>query len=162
MDYSVREVESARLKSEITEQVLRALPEWFGIEEAIVEYVEKSAGMRFWAAYDDERSVGFVALLTHNRYTAEIYCMGVLEPFHHQGIGKTLVAACERTCREQGAEFLTVKTLDESRPNDAYAKTRQFYLAMGFRPLEVFPTLWGAANPCLFMAKNLTPAIGDR
>ncbi|MCL2355876.1 MAG: hypothetical protein FWC70_01795, partial [Defluviitaleaceae bacterium] len=32
------------------------------------------------------------------------------------------------------------------------------YLAQGFRPVEVFPTVWDEANPCLFMIK----CIGER
>jgi len=48
-----------------------------------------------------------------------------------------------------------VKTLDESAPDAFYAKTRQFYLRAGFKPLEVFPLHWNKENPCLFMAKPL-------
>lgn len=66
--------------------------------------------------------------------------MGILPGYHRQGIGSLLVAAAEHYCGEHGAEFFTVKTLDASAANAAYAKTRQFYLAQGFRPLEVFPT----------------------
>lgn len=154
MTYRVSEIDDTRRKRAITNGVLRALPDWFGIEESIVEYVEKSDGMMFWAAYAAERPVGFLSLLQHNAYTFEIYCMGILQEFHHRGIGRALVQAGENYCTAQGAEFLTVKTLDESRPDDGYAKTRQFYLAMGFRPLEVFPTLWDEANPCL-LAKSV-------
>jgi len=54
-----------------------------------------------------------------------------------------------------GKEFLTVKTLADTHPDEGYAGTRRFYLAMGFKPLEVFPTLWDEANPCLLMVKRL-------
>jgi hypothetical protein len=47
---------------------------------------------------------------------------------------------------------LTVKTLSPSRPDPNYAGTRRFYEAVGFLPIEEFPTLWGANNPCLFHA----------
>lgn len=157
MDYRVCGIDDNALKRTITENVLRALPDWFGIEESIIDYVEKSEGTMFWAAYAAERPVGFLSLLRHNAYTSEIYCMGILQAFHHRGIGTALVQACENYCKAQGTEFLTVKTLDESRPDDGYAKTRQFYLALGFRPIEVFPTLWDEANPCLFMAKSVNP-----
>ncbi len=161
MDYRVRMVDDKRLKSKIADRVLRALPEWFGIEEALVAYVDKSQNTRFWAAYVSDQPVGFLSLLPHNSYTSEIYCMGLDPVFHRHGIGTTLMEACEESCRKQGTEFLTVKTLDESKPDDAYAKTRQFYIARGFRPLEVFPTLWGERNPCLFLAKNLLHLIRD-
>lgn len=31
---------------------------------------------------------------------------------------------------------------------EEYDRTNQFYLALGFRDFEVFPTLWGEENPC--------------
>jgi len=46
---------------------------------------------------------------------------------------------------------LQVKTLDKSHPDKNYACTRKFYEAMGFRPLECIPELWGKDNPCLIM-----------
>jgi hypothetical protein len=38
---------------------------------------------------------------------------------------------------------------------DGRQETRKFYEAIGFVPLEVFPTLWGSENPCLVMIKNI-------
>ena len=157
-DYRVCEIEDRLQKRDITNDVLRALPDWFGINDAIVEYVQKSQAMMFWAAYVADRPVGFLSLPQHSAYTSEIYCMGLHQEFHHRGIGMVLVQTCEAYCQEHSLEFLTVKTLDESRPDDAYAKTRRFYIARGVRPLEVSPTLWGDRNPCLFMAKCLSHA----
>ena len=37
----------------------------------------------------------------------------------------------------------------------SYAKTRKFYLAMGFYPLEEITELWGEEIPCLIMARVL-------
>jgi len=81
--------------------------------------------------------------------------MGVLSEYHRLGIGKDLIRCCENYCKENDIEFLTVKTLDESRVCDEYNKTRLFYLSQGFKPLEVFPLLWDKDNPCLFMAKYI-------
>lgn len=52
-------------------------------------------------------------------------------------------------------EFLHLKTLSDSDPDRHYAKTRAFYLAVGFRPLEELTALWGKDNPCLLMVKRL-------
>lgn len=81
--------------------------------------------------------------------------MGVLEAYHRRGIGRSLVAACEKYCRDHRKEFLTVKTLAEARASKSYEKTRLFYLSMGFKPLEVFPDLWDEDNPCLLMVKRI-------
>ncbi|MCL1882150.1 MAG: hypothetical protein FWF81_00130 [Defluviitaleaceae bacterium] len=87
------------------------------------------------------------------------------QPFKRKGfkidisdiaIGKRLIAQCEQFCAENKIEFLTVKTLDESRESESYRKTRLFYLSVGFKPLEVFPLFWDKDNPCLFMAKYIS------
>ena len=149
------EVLSEDEKSSICEEVLEALPEWFGIPEAVHDYIEGVKGKPFYGVYDKGAPVGFVSLKLHNRYTAEIYVMGILESHHRMGAGKRMVQTCEDYCRRHGFEFLTVKTLDESSPDESYRKTRLFYEAMRFRPLEVFPLLWDEDNPCLFLAKHI-------
>jgi len=142
-------------KSSICNTILRALPDWFGIEASIVDYVKEVCSMPFYVAFDDDKAIGFVALKVHNPYTAEVCVMGVLQEYHRYGIGKRLVESCEKYCIDNKMEYLTVKTLDESRECDSYKKTRLFYQSMGFRPLEVFPLLWDEDNPCLFLAKHI-------
>ena len=75
--------------------------------------------------------------------------------FHRQGAGRALVSAVEADLRADGAELLEVKTLGPSRPDPGYDRTRQFYAAMGFRPLEEIGGLW-PGNPCLVMVKVIT------
>ena len=151
----IKELSNADEKSTICNTILRALPEWFGIESSIIDYVAQVQSMPFFAAYDEEKAVGFIALKIHNIYTAEICVMGVLQEYHRQGIGKMLVEKCEQYCVNSNMKYLTVKTLDESRECNSYQKTRLFYLSLGFKPLEVFPLLWDEDNPCLFMAKYI-------
>ena len=149
------EINNSSKKSDICNFVLRSLPNWFGIEESIVDYVNSAKEMPFFTVFDGENAIGFVALKIHNKYTAEIYVMGILEKYHNQGIGKKIINTCEKYCKENNIEFLTVKTLAELREDENYRKTRLFYSYMGFKPLEIFETLWGEANPCLFLAKYL-------
>ncbi|MDR2569470.1 MAG: GNAT family N-acetyltransferase [Oscillospiraceae bacterium] len=151
----IREIFELDTKSCICNEILRALPSWFGIEASIVDYVEQVRTMPFYAAFDDDMVVGFVALKIHNAFTAEICVMGVLQKYHRQGVGKQLIESCERYCKTNKMEYLTVKTLDESRESNSYKKTRFFYMSMGFKPLEVFPLHWDEDNPCLFMVKHI-------
>jgi len=145
-------------KSAICESILRALPNWFGVEESIVDYIREVRAMPFFAAMTAENDpVGFVALKPHNEYTSEVCVMGVLQEYHRHKIGSLLIKRCVDECRRAGRTYLTVKTLDQSRASSSYEKTRLFYHAMGFRPLEVFPLFWDKDNPCLFMARY----IGD-
>ena len=152
-EVAIREVNEAEKKTIICNDILRGLPDWFGNPQSIVDYASGVQEKPFYAIFDRDAAVGFVSIKVHNPHTAEIYVIGILEAYHRQGLGKRLVAICEEYCRNNGMEFLTVKTLDAKNPDIFYQRTRLFYQAMGFKPLEMFPFLWDEDNPCLFMAK---------
>lgn len=46
-----------------------------------------------------------------------------------------------------GYSFIQVKTV-QMGIYDIYDNTNRFYLSLGFKELEVFPTLWDECNPC--------------
>lgn len=143
-------------KSEICETVLRSLPGYFGIEEAVEDYIEGVRDKYFLSVDVGDIPVGFVSLKDHNEFTSELYVMGLVEELHGRGIGKRLIENVEGYLSEQGREYLTVKTLGPSREDDKpYDRTRCFYRAVGFTPLEEFKELWDEGNPCLFMVKSL-------
>jgi ribosomal protein S18 acetylase RimI-like enzyme len=137
------------------EGILRSLPGWFGIEQAIVEYVEQIAELPTFVALDDEETVGFLSIERHNEAAAEIHVMAVAPSHHRSGVGRALLDAAESHLRDRDVRFLQVKTLSDSHDSPEYARTRRFYRAMGFAPLQEFPTLWGESNPCLQMIKLL-------
>ena len=149
----IRQVIDGAVKSTICDRTLRSLPSWYANEAVIIDYIERVKEMPFYAAYDDEKPVGFVAIKIHNAYTAEVCVMGLAKEYHRQGIGKKLIRCCEDYCLDKKMDFLTVKTLDGSARSKSYEKTRLFYLSMGFKPLEMFPLCWDKDNPCLFMVK---------
>lgn len=152
---TVMEITNSDQKSEICNKILRSLPQWFGIESAIVDYVRDVQKMETWAAQIDNEIVGFVSLAKHSEQSAEVHVMGVLEKYHRSKIGQALIKKSEESLKQQGFKFFQVKTLSPSRPDVNYDKTRQFYLKMGFTPIEEFKTLWGEHNPCLLLVKNL-------
>ena len=137
------------------ERLLRSLPEWFGIESAILQYAQDIARMPTFVATIDDAFVGFATLHRHFMEAAEIHVMAVDRAHHGRGIGRALVAACEDWLRTAGCAFLQVKTLSPSRPDESYARTRSFYRAVGFVALEEFPTLWDSRNPCLMLVKAI-------
>ena len=49
--------------------------------------------------------------------------------------------------REKGYSFLQVKTVQMGKYEE-YDDTNRFYIRLGFKEFEVFPTLWDEANPC--------------
>jgi GNAT superfamily N-acetyltransferase len=142
-------------RSAVCERILHALPKWFGIESAIQKYIQDVAHLPTWVARRDGQEAGFLSLSFHNPYTAEIHVMGVLESFHRQGVGHALVREAEAYLGQRYWEYLQVKTLSPRHPDPNYAQTREFYLDMGFRPVEEFRTLWSEANPCLLLIKAI-------
>ena len=69
----IERIADARLKSLYAEKVLRQLPDWFGIEAALLEYVAGVAPLPYWAAMDGEECVGFIAVKIHYAHTGDIY-----------------------------------------------------------------------------------------
>lgn len=142
----------------IARKILDALPAWFGIPEANDDYVAFAETAPSVVATIDGQDVGLLSLQLHSPYAAEVHLIAVLPEHHRSGIGRTMLQHAERRLANSGVEFLQVKTLSEKRPDPNYDKTRQFYLAQGFRPLEEFPTLWDPSNPALQLIKSLPPA----
>lgn len=153
--WSIQEVSGSESKSQIVEKILNKLPDWFGIPESTADYVEKCASLPMWVAVALDEPIGFLALHQHNAYTAEICVMGILLEHHRKGIGKALFNQSYKWCKTNKVEFLQVKTLDESSGDVSYAKTREYYVSMGFKPFECMPLLWDEQNPCLIMVMSV-------
>ena len=147
---SVVEVPDSAERSRLCESILRELPDWFGIEEATAAYIRDVADLPTFAVADD----AFLSLKLHNARAAEVYVMGVRPSRHRRGIGTALLAAAEDHLRARDVEYLQVKTLGPSHPDDGYERTRLFYEARGFVPLEELLDLW-EQNPCLLLVKRL-------
>ena len=159
-EITFREITDPEQKSTLCNDILRALPHWFGVEASLVGYVQAVRELPVCAAFEGAHPVGFVGLKLHSPDTVEISVMGVLTHLHRRGVGRRLVEWCVDRCRAGGRTFLTVKTLDDSRPDEGYERTRHFYCGMGFKKLETFPLHWDEYNPCLFMARYIPPAGG--
>jgi ribosomal protein S18 acetylase RimI-like enzyme len=140
------------------DRLLRSLPDWFGIESALVDYVEQAAVLPSYAAIVAGEMVGICLVKHHSTNAAEIYLLAVEPKWHRRGIGTALHAAVEEDLIANGIEFLQVKTLGASCPSPEYELTRRFYEAMGFSQLEEIHGLW-PDNPCSIMIKHL-PSSG--
>ena len=135
--------------------VLRALPDWFGIEEALLTFECKIDDLPTFVAHGTDGVEGFLSVTRHFARSAEIYVTGVNPERRHQGIGRRLLEAAEAWLRDEGVTVLHVKTLGPSHPSAAYRQTRAFYEAMGFVPIEELSTLWNAENPALLLVNQL-------
>lgn len=134
-------------KKAIARQILEALPEWFGIPESTENYISESANQDMFVAYEDDKSVGFICLKETGKDTVELAVMGILKEYHRKGIGRRLFDCARMTAKEKGYSFIQVKTVQMGRYKE-YDDTNRFYLSLGFKELEVFPTLWDEWNPC--------------
>ncbi len=143
-------------KACIANEILADLPEWFGIPSATAAYVSEAERLPMLACLaSDGAPIGFLSLKRTSPYAADVHVLGVKRAWHRKGVGRSLISAAKERAIEEGALFLTVKTLSPSKRNQDYATTRIFYDSVGFLPLEEFPTLWGENNPCLVMIQCL-------
>jgi ribosomal protein S18 acetylase RimI-like enzyme len=146
-------------RAAICREVLESLPDWFGIPASVESYVATADQLPMLACFDPAgEAVGFVSVKAHTAFAAEVYVMAVKRPWHRRGIGRGLIEAAVELAISQGVRFLTVKTLSPSKDDPNYARTRLFYEAVGFLPIEEFPTIWQPENPCLLMLRPLWAA----
>jgi GNAT superfamily N-acetyltransferase len=151
--HDIFEVEDGR--GAICRTILEALPDWFGIPEALDNYVEDAKTMTVLACRRDGEIAGMAALNRTSAAAVDIHVIGVLPAYHGQGIGTALIEAAGARAVAQGARLLCVKTLGAGHPDPFYGRTRRFYESAGFLPVEEFTTLWGPDLPCLLMVKPL-------
>jgi GNAT superfamily N-acetyltransferase len=151
------EIRSGTPQPDTVERLVRELPEWFGIESAIREYIDAATRLDNYVATieSEPEPAGVLLLDRHFDEAAEIHLLAVTPRLHRTGIGTALIERAEADLVRSGASYLQVKTLGPSRPDPNYDATRAFYLRFGFCPLEEIHGLW-PGNPCLVMVKSLT------
>lgn len=143
-------------KEKAARRILEALPDWFAIEEGREQYIAESAEQICIAAIDDAEYVGFLCLKETGKDTLELAVMGVLKEYHRQGIGRKMFRIAKGIAHEKGYSFLQVKTVQMGKYED-YDNTNRFYISLGFKEFEVFPTLWDEANPCQIYVMSVEP-----
>ena len=149
----IEEVKEEKQKMLVVSEVLKDLPEWFGIPESTQAYIEGAADLQVWGAYDGNQPEGFISLSYSSEDCAEIDCLAVKKCYHRAGIGSQLLGVLESTARQK-ASYLQVKTVAPGY-YPTYDRTNAFYQAQGFKKLEIFPELWDKSNPCLIWVKKL-------
>lgn len=138
------QVENNKEKEMISRTILEALPDWFGLPEAREEYIVNSVNQQFFAAVKEGKPIGFLCLKQTGKDTVEVAVMGVLKEFHRHGIGRKLFMKAREKAIKDGFSFIQVKTVQMGQ----YDNTNKFYISLGFKEFEIFPTLWDEWNPC--------------
>lgn len=75
--FVIEEVKDVNQKMAVVAEVLKDLPEWFGIPESTQAYIEGAKDLQVWAAYQESDLTGFVSLAYSSEDCAEIDCLGV-------------------------------------------------------------------------------------
>ena len=148
-------IESGGQWPEAVEQLLLGLPEWFGIEESNRGYVESARVLPSTAATLDGEVVGVCLVHMHNPLAAEIHLLAVRRDIHRLGIGRRILDRVVSELRAGGVRLVQVKTFGPSGDSIEYERTRLFYEAVGFVPLEERTDIWGPENPCLILVMPL-------
>mgnify|MGYP003295974597 CR=1 FL=1 len=142
-----KQISDPQVKAMVVRKILEALPDWFAMEEGREQYIKESAEQLCIGAAEDDKYVGFLCLKETGKDTLEFAVMGVLKEYHRRGIGRKLFRMAKVIACEKGYSFLQVKTVQMGKYED-YDDTNRFYISLGFKEFEVFPTLWDADNPC--------------
>lgn len=150
----IKEVCDKNEKQRIARIILEALEDWFGIPESRESYIRECAELYFAAAYDKGAPIGFICLKQTGKDTAEVFVMGVLKEYHRKAIGTALFEKAKEAAFDSGYSFLQVKTVQMGRYAE-YDGTNRFYISLGFKEFEVFPTLWDEHNPCQVYVMSL-------
>ena len=90
--------------------------------------------------------MGFLYLKETGNATVELYVMGIRKEYHRQGIGRLLFRQARDAAAGAGYAFMQVKTVQMGKYEE-YDRTNRFYLALGFREFEVFPTCGTKETP---------------
>lgn len=152
----IKEIVYIKEKEKISREILNDLPEWFGMPESTEEYITDSQDKPFIACFMDKEAVGFVVLNATSVDCADIFVMGIKKNYHRMGIGTKLNDAYEKLAKKLGYTYTQVKTVQSGHYKE-YDITNNFYKSVGYKELEVFPTLWDEWNPCQVYIKY----IGD-
>ena len=152
----IKEIVDIKEKEKISREILNDLPEWFGMPESTEEYITDSQDKPFIACFMDNEAIGFVVLNATSEDCADIFVMGIKKKYHRMGIGTKLNDAYERLAKKLGYTYTQVKTVQTGHYKE-YDITNNFYKSVGYKELEVFPTLWDEWNPCQIYIKY----IGD-
>ena len=155
MDYEIIEIIENCKKTEYTNIILKMLPDWFGNENSIIDYINSVQNFPFWAAFENNKCIGFISIKIHYNNTGEIFVFGVDPNYHRKGIGTLLYKELEKYCIKNKCIYIIVKTLSETVKYEPYLQTIEFYRKMGFLELLTLTEMWDKENPCLIMIKNI-------
>ena len=133
--------------------MLRDLPDWFGIEDSIIQYADHSKEYDTFIISMDDEDLGFLTIKETSSHAIDLYCLGIFRKYRNKGLGTILVDEVVDLYKNNFS-LAHVKTLDYGI-DKFYDQTIRFYESLGFMKLETIKEIWGEDNLCQIMVKSL-------
>lgn len=76
---------------DFVERVLRDLPDWFGIEDSIIQYADHSKEYDTFIISMDDEDLGFLTIKETSSHAIDLYCLGIFRKYRNKGLGTILV-----------------------------------------------------------------------
>jgi ribosomal protein S18 acetylase RimI-like enzyme len=110
-------------------------------------------------AYDDEALVGYAIFgpVPCTLTTWDLYWIVVAPALQQRGLGRQLMAHCERAIRTEGGHLLVAET--SSRQD--YRPARDFYERLGFTRQAVIPEYYAPRDDLIVFTKDLRASDGE-
>ena len=131
-------------------------PRWF-TQSALNDIGSAIRTDKGMVALAEEKIVGFATYKRIDTKTVELTWIGVYSNFHRKGIGRALLNSIEEELRREDCEVIEVDTLAATVDYEPYARTRNFYHAVGFTDVRVEPSAYKSGDDKLLLRKQLRP-----
>jgi ribosomal protein S18 acetylase RimI-like enzyme len=96
--------------------------------------------------------------ITEDEKVAELTWIAVRPESHRKGIGRCLVESLEGLLMQLGVSAIELSTVADSVEYEPYARTRDFYHALGFADVRVDKKWFPSGDDRLLLRKLLTNA----
>ena len=150
----IRQIINKEEKQSITKTILEELIDWFEDETGRNNYINNCIDKPMFVNVDNKKITGFLILNETSKHTIELWVMGVTLDNQKQGVGSKLLTHSTQWAKENGYEFIQVKTV-KFGVYPEYDITNKFYIKNGFKELECIEEIWGKENPCMIYIKAL-------
>ncbi len=90
--------------------------------------------LQFWAAWEEDRLMGFGALLELNPDHGEVKSMHTAKAYRNRGVGQAILSHLVQVAKDRGMKRLSLET----GASDYFVPARSLYLRNGFQYCEPF------------------------
>ena len=140
-------------------EIARSLhPQWF--TESALEDIARDIQTQDAYVALEKKVIGFATfVLTDNSNMAELTWIGVSPELHRRGVGRALLTAIEKELAQREVQSLQVSTVPPTVEYEPYARTRDFYHAIGFSDVQIDENWFPSGDDRLLLSKRIDRGI---